>query len=250
MLILLLLACTGAPPSPSASMPSVSDPRAYVRDAVLNNDSNWLKAPWLNPDDPALIEPWLDKRIGKDLQIKGELPSDQRKLDRFVQRIQSAYLTDLLKTDEGRAAVEERIRERFENPVITMDEGIAVADLGFVPGPFEKALRSGYRIKPDRLEDGETPTADIVRAFNQAHEAHPDAKGWRLKVVQYIGSSKSHFTYAYQPGGHDRLLVRKDPHKLKTREPIGGVEGLLKGGYPTNTKELANAAAEWNLLNP
>lgn len=248
MMFVFLLACTGAPPAPSAPMPTVSDPHAYVRDAVLNNDSNWLKAAWLNPDDPALIDPWIEQRVAKDLMLKGTLPNDSRKLDRFVQKIQAGYLNDLLKTDEGRAAVEARITHRFENPEIRMEDGIAVADLGFLPGPFEKALRSGWRIKPDRLVDGETPPADIVRAFNQVHAAHPDAKGLRLELKQTIGSSLSSFTYLYQPGGHDRLMVRKDVHKLKTPDPIGGVEGLLKGGYPTNTKELANAMAEWNII--
>lgn len=231
-------------------MSTVSDPRAYVREAVLNNDSNWLKAPWLNPTDPAWIDPFLDERIDKDLQIKGKLPNDQRKLDRFIKRTQGRYLTHVLKTEEGRAVVEQRVRDRFENPVITLQDGIAVADMGHAPGPFEKALRSGWRIKPDGLVDGQIPPEAVVRAFNQAHQAHPDAKGWRLELRQYIGSSISHFTYFYQPGGHDRLLVRKDVHKLKSREPIGGVEGLLKGGYPTHTDELANAMAEWNLLSP
>ena len=74
MIWLLLLACGSPPasvPSPQGGQVSetVSDPRAYVRQAFVEHPANWAHTAAYNLDDPAKRPPWWD-RLPPEVQQK------------------------------------------------------------------------------------------------------------------------------------------------------------------------------------
>lgn len=244
-MIFSLLACVGSPSNESNAVPSVSDPRAYVVDAVLANDENFLKAAWINPSKPDILDPWLDKKIANDIKLRGSLPNNSAKLDRFIYRISGGYLGHVLDSEAGRAEVERLIRERYDNPVITFEDGVATADHGWAPGPIVSALRQGWQLgsSPELVESEPAP-AKVVEGFRKAHAAHDSAKTYRVVFNTWEGASLKHrFTYHFDVG-KDLLFLKYDTTGYMSKEAIGGLEGLLAGGYPTHTYALTSSSSE------
>ncbi|MCB9679380.1 MAG: hypothetical protein H6737_30020 [Alphaproteobacteria bacterium] len=219
---------------------TVSDPRAYVRQAFVEHPANWAHTAAYNLDDPAVVDPVIDKAMNtRRRQWKGELPNDKNELDAFIRISKGMYTTALTDTPELRARVEEKVRQHFENPPITREGDRVHVELGWAPGPLEKVMRSGWNIaKSDAVEERELKPEHVYRAFRQAYEAHPDAKVYSVTVEVPQGTRSAIYTYEY-PVEHDRLYIRgPGGDMLVTTTRAGGIQGLIAGSVPTHSLKL------------
>lgn len=256
-MIWLLLACSPQDPStnsppPGTTMPeTVSDPRAYVIAGWAAHERNWLGVAYVNPTDPALVDPILDKELKYYRPFKGTLPSDPAQLDKFIKQTQVKYDTAIRKSDAGKAHIEKRLRERFENPEVSLDGDVATASMGYAPGTLVRDLRSGLRIQTDPtvLDRGELASEHVVRGFRAAHAAYPDAQTWRVTVEIVANGQHARYAFSYTLG-QDRLFLKADSRSYIGSQDLGGVEGLLAGGYATYALDLADASSELRLLKP
>jgi hypothetical protein len=167
------------------------------------------------PDDPAVIDPTIAWAIG----MEGK---DPKRHDATVTRASSAYHTVLTSDAAGQAAVERKLKERYEHPVITRDGALARIDLGVIPG---KPMKSrGVVVVRSPLADGQGLVArEVIRNLQLGLAAHPDATTYQVEidVPAYNPGASSYisgqFTYVYskvedrirvyQSDRHDRYYV-------------------------------------------
>jgi hypothetical protein len=248
-MIWFLLACFDSPEAVVSE--TVSDPRAYVTHAWAAETRNWAGTHVFNPTDPELVNPLIDKAMKRKPAWKGQLPRDKRKLDQFVRMSQGLYNTGLLSDPAAKAAVEQRIRDRFEQPAIERIGDAAIADLGFAPGTISRVLRAGYGITDSPVIDRyELKPEHVVRAFGQLVTAHPDATVYQIDLKLWEKSRRVDFKYRYEKAT-DLLRVQRRGHdQFVSYQPLGGVDALVAGGYPTHTWDLDNALGEWRMLKP
>lgn len=257
-MLALILACGGEPnaaPTAPGSTPTtqeasvaetVSDPRAYVRQAYLQQPASWAHRADYNLDDPALLDEVIDKAMKtRRRNWNGTLPNDKRELDAFIKISQGMYATAILDTPARRAAVEQKVREHFENPPIAFDGKKAIVDLGWAPGELVQLKRAGWGIgDSDALEQRELRPEIVLRAFRQAVEAHPNASTYEVHVEVPLGTRSMRFDYRF-PVSADRLYVRRDGGEVwATRKHAGGVEAFLAGALPTHTSQLVSTVEE------
>ena len=69
----------------------------------------------------------------------------------------------------------------------------------------------------------------------------------RVEIVH----NTQHTRYAYRYTiGKDRLFLQAGPRSYVGSTNIGGIEGLLAGGYATHGLDLEDANSELQLLRP
>ncbi|MEZ4317644.1 MAG: hypothetical protein R3F61_09065 [Myxococcota bacterium] len=249
----LLAACapsvgssTPSPPTPGASVPLVSDPRAYVRDAFIQHPATWSGTADFNLTDPAVIDPIIDKAVKtRRRNWNGELPHDADELDAFIRISKGMYATGILDTPELRARVEAKVAERFANPPVSRNGDTVTVDLGWAPGVLEKLTRAGWGIgSSEHVEKLELRRDDVLRAFGVGATAHPDARIYVVTVVLPRGTRSQHFEYRYDTReGRLRVVESHNTiHLTKTR--ANSIQEVVAGALPTHTSEMVTSTEE------
>jgi hypothetical protein len=236
------------PPTPAEpTVSDVSDPRQYVRDALMVADNSFGgRAEYVLRDTEA-----LDEAIDKAMRLKrrkwdGELPHDRSELDAFIDSAARTWRVAQLDTEERRAQIAKQVQEYFENPDIERDGDTVHVDLGILPGELKKRTRTGWGIlRSEYANNSEAKPEVLQRAFRQAVEAHPDAPNVQVRVLVPNGKSLMQSRYRYD-AGEDRLFV--DTYRAKvmvSREPIGGVQAIIDGQAELRIDKLV-----WNQSLP
>ena len=240
----LVLLISAASCGPSAPSEPVVNPRAYVHDQLVATATpSWADGRSdYNLDEPAFLDSLIDARVERDAGLGGELPSDQRGLDRFVGRLGPYYSTAAIASAERRAAIEALVRDRFDHPPATFDSEtrIARADLGIATARFQPD-RTSFRLQTiDSVSDGVQLVPDeVARAFGRLHAEHPDARVLELTVRMLTVSGGRDATYTYHE--ESDVLVLEDGLELRyeSPQPIGGIDRLIGGQAATQAAELA-----------
>ena len=154
----------------------------------------------------------------------------RRELTRFVRTVAMRYHATILETEEQRATVLAKMMERYENPPITFEDGVARADLGYVPVGFSQ-WRGAWRLAGSSplLENSQPQSVHVARQLLRLREAHPEARELRLEAREMRGQSLVPFEAFWRPGDDMVWVVRGADH-LRTVLPVGpNLEAILNG---------------------
>jgi hypothetical protein len=131
--------------------------------------------------------PDLDAHIEKAIATRnfGRMPSDAADAKRLASIIAPGTWGQYLDQPEGRAAIEARIREHWQNPPVKSDErnGVAV-DLGLCPGTLTKNSKGSFELR-DCLaaEHGELTPAELARRLQDLTSRFPNEKAYNVSVT-------------------------------------------------------------------
>lgn len=173
--------------------------------------------------DAAVVEPALDYALAR---VDAAQPIDATRLDRAKALALTGFRNQLARP-VGLRALEARIRERFEHPVITRARapgsatGEAVTlDLGWMPGEltprFVGVEMSG---QGENFEDGRPSTVFMARALAAALREHRQAEQLTLRFLAPRFGKRSEYVLTYRRGGFPDS--RRGWVELSTRNAVG-----------------------------
>ncbi len=185
--------------------------------------------------------PDLDAQIEKAIETRnfGRMPSDAADAKRLAFIIAPNIWSHYLETPEGRAAVEARIREHWDNPPVKTDElnGVVV-DLGLCPGTLTKNSKGSLELRDcSAAEQGELAAAELARRLQDLTSRFPKAKAYNLSVTFTNYRTPKVVRYRWEPAS-DLLFVTIEGTTFRSRKRIGGFEKLLSGESPSRTQQM------------
>ncbi|MEX1365903.1 MAG: hypothetical protein AB1Z98_22435 [Nannocystaceae bacterium] len=206
---------------------------AMARAALVDGKSCYAEAAVLCVTDEAFIDSAIEEALER--RWKGTMPTTRRDVEQVIRSARGHYKTSL-RSPVGRKAIEERVREVYEQPVVDTDTvpGIVSVDLGAVPGEVVEGLRKTIRLRDSDLIDGfDWAAAEAGRQLAKYATKYPDAQEIRIEVRAPMGVSR-HYLYRYLV--EDDIVVHEDIGRDVSSEsqyvskPIpGGIETMRSG---------------------
>jgi hypothetical protein len=202
----------------------VSDPYGPVRRWLARNDQGAFggRAAY-TPVEPDVLDPILEKVLLN--RNRGLAPRDDAEAARLLPRLTTNLYPALLADDAARAAIEARVRRRWDDPPVTVEDGRVVADLGLTPGTIRRGTRTGWVIaESEHADRGELRAEEVGRRLRDLRARHPDATSWELRAEVARGpSGPQRMTYRYDRV-QDRIFVTRqgDAGHLYATPPLGG----------------------------
>ncbi len=237
--------------APEPTVSDVSDPRQYVRDALMRSeDAAFEGIADYNIRDEAVLDEAIDKAMRlKRRKWDGELPHDQDELDRFIGDAERTWRIAQMDSDEHRALVEKRMEAYFAEPIVRVEGDTAHVDLGILPGPLKRVTRGKFGIRESPYADNlEVKPEEVQRAFQIGLDDAPEAKHIQVKAKIPQGSRPKIVYYRYN-GDRDRLEIRSHRGKVyQSPEKIGGIEAIIEGRTGTRYADLLPVTAELHHL--
>ena len=206
-----------APPDLSALSPAQRD---ELRAAVIAG-ATLMERPELTPTDPAIV----DRSIAANLP-DGRFPATDKERAYFL-RHATTHLKNWLSTDRaGLAVFQQRIAERYANPVITRDGDRVRVDAGVVAGrPGTHRARFQIMDSP-LLKYGQLLPTEVARFLKLGMARYPDARTYQLDVDIPATWSQGKWTYVYDRGEDRIRLYSWDwTDKMYVSEKLGGDPG-------------------------
>lgn len=151
----------------------------------------------------AAIRPRLDDLYG------GEMPMKRLKVEGTIRTVARNYRRLLMKP-ENLARVEELVKERYANPIITMSENEVALDMGVTPGHLEASSATLSLSLPvsNLAEDGLWAESEAERVLSEAATMHPEKSHVRVTVV--VPSRKGLTKLVYRYSKEDGYVVVTD----------------------------------------
>lgn len=185
--------------------------------------------------------PDLDANIEKAIEQRnfGRMPADAAEAKRLAFSFAPGIWGKYLDTPEGRAAIEARIREHWENPTIRIDElnGV-VTDLGLCPGTLTRNSKGSFELRDcPAFEHGELTAAEIARRLQDFRARYPNAKAYNFSVTFTNYRLPKEVHYRWEPVS-DLLFVTIEGTTYRSKTRIGGFDNLLSGESPSRTQHM------------
>lgn len=202
----------------------MNDPYGPVRRWLAANDQGAFggRAAY-TPVEPEVLDPVLEKVLLN--RNRGLAPRDDAEAARLLPRLTTNLYPALLASDAGRAAIEARVRARWDSPPVTVEGDRVVADLGLTPGTISKTLRSGWLItESEHADRGELRADEVGRRLRELRARHTDATSWEVRAEVANGPVEPRrMVYRYDRV-QDRILVARqgDAGRLYGTPPLGG----------------------------
>lgn len=191
-------------------------------------------------DVDTLLDPIIQGVV--DREFGGVWPSEGRDVRRLIRTARRVY-RDAAASPEAMARIESKVKERFENPIITVEGGKARADHGHVPGTLHSYPRWGVRLKESSLGDGGRPAgAEIGRLLRALAAAHPGEATYEVVVLIHkgtVGRPKT-WTYRYTPRS-GRIRVDDGDRSSWWAGRAASLEAL-GGAVSLRTRDLASCS--------
>ncbi|MFT5354201.1 MAG: hypothetical protein ACI9KE_001404 [Polyangiales bacterium] len=244
--LLALIQSAGCSRSPDVI---VENPREVIHQEVMADERNcFLNTLAYCVEDRANLDAIIDELV--ETRFHGEMPTTRRHITRLVRSVGMRYHSASLETEAGRAQVLARMMERYENPPITFENGIARADLGFVPTGFSQRRRSWVLADSSPLMERNQPkTTHVARQLLRLRDAHPDAVMYSVEARAPQGMSRIRFEARWRPGV-DMISVTQHLNELRTTAPIGANLEALLDGTVSLSDGLHSCARESALTDP
>lgn len=185
--------------------------------------------------------PDLDAHIEKAIETRnfGRMPSDAADAKRLAFVIAPNIWSHYLDTPEGRAAVEARIREHWENPPVKTEElnGVVV-DLGLCPGALTRNSKGSFELRDcPAFEHGELTATELARRLQDLTARFPNAKAYNFSVTFTNYRTPKVLHYRWDPSS-DLLYVTNDGVTHRSRKRIGGFDKLASGESPSRMQQM------------
>lgn len=185
--------------------------------------------------------PDLDAHIVKAIEQRnfGRMPADAAEAKRLAFVIAPGIWGHYLDTPEGRAAVEARIREHWDNPPVKTEElnGVVV-DLGLCPGTLARGSKGGIELRDcPHFEHGELTAAELARRLQDLTSRFPNAKAYNIAVTFTSYRSPRTVHYRWEPSS-DLLSVVTEGTTFRSKQRIGGFDKLRSGESPSRTQHM------------
>ena len=208
--------------------PPVEDPRGYAIEQLRTmNLRTWWQA--YRDTDAGRLGEIVDEVAAK---TRGGLPTTQRRLDRFVNmRLAGRYRSRMEETDEGKAFILARARERFEDPPMTAygpKNRTALLDFHVLPGEWRSTSRisEGLKSPPAIGDDPFLTPAVIARSLERLVSSYPDATAYQIRYHYHFGSSQRRILMEFVPNRY--VVYRMGVNIYFTEEPVAWKD-LLSG---------------------
>jgi hypothetical protein len=197
-----------------------------------------------NPTSEMVTEKWIDPSIKKGIEQRnfGRWPRTQREASRLAMLLAGSAWRAVLDAPEGRALIEQQMRNYWENPKIEVaSQGDSVEmNLGVTPGTIELTSRGYYSIQKSEFEnDFALIPSELVRRLKSLQESHPSANRWRVTVIvrPYI-SRQQPIIYEYRQQ-EDRLFVYAHQEAYYSPARLDGqLDRLLTGESPIQKRDM------------
>jgi len=211
-----------------------------------------------NVFDPEFVDPIIQDELDRNRRFGGVMPTTRREVQRLCERLKGRYRNAHFKTPEGRARLEEAIREFYDDPLWFSDDEVVTVDLGYAPGTLERTGRVGWGIAKSEVEDrGELLSTEVGRFLERFAREHPDATYVDLQVVVPTGYTGKRTLRYRHARGEDRVWVfkRERPTDAWMSVPLGGDPGrLTRGEISVHTEDCRlvrlSDRIEWNIRVP
>ncbi|MDB4963571.1 MAG: hypothetical protein JWP01_3570 [Myxococcales bacterium] len=217
-----------APPAHSLSPEQLAGLRAEVIAG-----STVLGRAELTPTDPAIVDPCITKSL-----VDGAFPATPKQRTDLMWHATTCLTGWLSYKEDGLAYLNQRIADRYANPVITRDGDLVRIDAGVVPGKVS-VFRARLQVMTSPLiEQGELIGTEVAKLLELGMKRHPDARTYQLEVDIPATWSKGTWTHVFDRTA-DRVRVYSGDWSTKyyETERLGGDLGKLSSLHHTNLTE-------------
>jgi hypothetical protein len=168
----------------------------------------------------AAIKPRLDDLYG------GEMPMKRLKVDGTIRSVRREYRRALLKP-ENIARVEELVKERYDDPKITLKGEVVSADMGVVPGHLVAipASLSLEMASSPLVQGGLWAESEARRVLGDLASRYPTAAVIRVVVTIVADGGLAPLVYRYVRA-EKRVVVSADDGRAWASRTFEGDEGL------------------------
>jgi len=185
-----------APEAPAAEL-AEGDPLALTREVLLEDPDACFRgfAPYCIRDR-AFVDPLLERSV--DFVGRGKAPTTREEAEAVVFHAVGRYKNAHTRSEEGRALLEELMRDYYAKPTVFRHEdgGRLVVEMGVLPGRVVKYGRT-YSVESDLLVDGQWKGTEAASMLERFTRAHPDAQVIDLEIYLPDGSSWERWNYRY-----------------------------------------------------
>jgi len=237
--------CACGPRKPSLTK---SEALPELRKYVLETPAIFGRANYNPPSIPDLdaqIETAIEKRNF------GRMPADAAEAKRLAFVIAPNIWSHYIDTPEGRAAVEARIRENWDNPPVRTEElnGVVV-DLGLCPGALTKNSKGSFELRDcPAFEHGELTAAEIARRLQDLTTRYPNANAYNFSVTFTNYRTPKVLHYRWEPSS-DLLYVTNQGVTFRSKKRIGGFDKLLSGESPSRMQHMETVHSNLRVGTP
>lgn len=230
----------GAPVAPQDAL-SHDAALAAIRNEVLAKPVLFNRAAY-NPTDNALVNELIDRAI-RDAVAKryfDKWPASEDHAKSYAFTIAPSAWSAVLRSDQGRAAIESRIQENWASPPTRpVDDGV-VADMGVCPGAIKQLSGGAWTIPVcEYNDDGELHPRELVRALEALRAKFPEARFHQVDVelnVHYRTPARLSYRYVAE---RDELVLSDRDNTYSSPEPIGkDLQRLATGAAAVRKKDL------------
>ena len=172
LLLLIMLGCGGAD---SAVPEPIVDGWPIARDHLRTDNHNCFASMVAYCDrSEAFIDPILQETL--DRAFDGEMPNTELRAVRVARRARATYAYEQTRTEEARDRLMERIEGYYEAPAVLEKGSFLSAEVGVVPGKWERVGKSGYGMFPGpKMWGQDWRVTEAVRFTRLLMADHPGA---------------------------------------------------------------------------
>lgn len=211
-----------------------------VRDALISDPHNALFG---DADyavrDRALVDALIARVL--DRSFRGKRLDGAADIERVARRCQGSY-RNLLDQEAARAEVEGHLARRYQEPRLSWEGQILVADHGVAPGPLVRGGRAGWTVSGSAVADrGEWRADHAGVALMNLVASAPQAGALSARIVIPTGTLMTKYEYRWLPS-QDRLVVTRDTASTTAwvASSVGGDLGVFaRGERGLHTSELS-----------